>query len=163
MGVILPEQLTTTQADFLKKFLGVDLTVTQAATIPPGLVKKRAFLIARWQKIPGDLKAEIDTLRAAVAVALPHEDAAGFGGAVSGALNILVEEFRTTISSAVDAAINADDPQYREVARAIADVKSELATSALMQALRSNSLAAGQGFEATFIAALDEIETQIVG
>ncbi|MDU9006763.1 MULTISPECIES: hypothetical protein [Sedimentitalea] len=156
----MASELTPDQVNFLTRYLGIKMPDT-AKNAGSGLVKKRGFLISRWQKIPGELAVEIDTLESIVLKDLPHEDAAGFAKALRQALDDLASGMKSKIDSAVDVAVNLGDPNYGSVATAISGLRNELATDAVIVALRNNALAPENNIEATISSALDEVEAAL--
>ena len=70
--------LSAQQSDFIEKFIGVSQKIQKAIAataakegeasrpeaggVPTGTVKKRAFMIERWKKVPGELKAGVEQL-----------------------------------------------------------------------------------------------------
>jgi len=157
----MPNELSPQQRTFLTRYLGAKLP-DGAGPVGTDAVRKRGFLVSRWQRIPAELNVEIATLTSAVEVDLPHEDAAGFSKALDKALSDYVAGIKAEIDTALDDAINSGDQSYLPVAGAISKLRSELSGNSLMAALRGNALAPDNGIERAIASALDEVEAALV-
>jgi hypothetical protein len=98
-----------------------------AKVIPKGTVKKRAFMIDRWTKIPVELKINLDTLVAAIPAAVPWEDPAEIQALVDGKLVEKVEAMQTEIQNGFDADVTSGDGSYAETRAALENMKKKSA------------------------------------
>ena len=82
MTMFMSAQDLGSEGDFAKSFVILDkleglLSAKPAATDAPapGLVKKRAFLLERWKRIPEEVSADLQKLKQAIESKMPDEDA----------------------------------------------------------------------------------------
>lgn len=133
-----------------------------AAAAPMGLVAKRAFLIERWKKIPGELTAELGVLNREIAAKVPDEDPDDLCEGVREWLAEMVADMQSQLDDAIDEAINAGDHSYAAVSRTINDsLRPRIAGDKVLMILTKGKLMPGKGFEATFEKALSEIESAL--
>ena len=121
--------------------------------IAAGIVKKRKFLITRWQKVPAEVKVELGNLKSAIAANVPDEDPGELCAAIETSLDKLIGE----IQSAIDASIGAGDPGYKTALKAIEQQKQKVRSHEIIQLLKKSPLVPGERFEASVCAALDEV------
>lgn len=158
----MASQLTEQQRVFIKTYLGIDTQQLKLSGSMPDIVRKRGFVVTRWQKTLAELETEIGALQASVARALPDEDAQGFAAAIGAALVKLVDDFQGRINDGIDAAVSSGDPEYKDVGRIIANVRGDVTVNSLVKALQSSVLCNGKSFASAFLLALDEIEGELL-
>lgn len=162
--------LAASQIDKIEKALkslgvGADAAAPQAADDPAarareetgiaqGTVKKRAFLMTRWQKIPGELKAEIAKLQASMALDVPEEDPDSLTASIQSSLDDFCEEMQ----DALDEAINAGDPGYSKSVKLIGEFKKRVQSDKLIQHIKNNPFDGGADVEPVLMSALDEMQ-----
>lgn len=122
--------------------------------IAEGTVKKRQFLITRWQKIPAELKAEVGKLRAAMQEDVPQEDPASLSTSIETAL----DNFCEGLQDSLDDAINSGDPGFKKSVALIGDFRKQVQASKLIQHIKANPFDKSADVEAVLMGALDEIE-----
>jgi hypothetical protein len=123
----------------------------QGGEIGGDRVAKLKFLVTRWQRIPGELAAELDKLKAQIDGQLPGEDGAELTDAIGEYLNELVEE----IQDEIDDAINEGD------FKAMAGLKNRVTSDPLMNHLLGNPFFTGTKFQSVVLDAIAEVEAKL--
>lgn len=154
----MPDPLSRQQMDFLTRFIGVTIPDRGASG---GLVKKRSFLITRWQQIKTDLDTELATLSTAIATHVPFENPGEIRAGVTAALAPFLDDLRSELQDAVDTAVNAGDPDYTAVRNAVQSCQDKVKANQVIATLRSSSLMSGPGFERAIDNALTEIRDKL--
>lgn len=158
----MTEKLTRVQTDFIVNHLGVRLPqpiTNTAPDLPPeGIVAKRKFLATRWNTLVIDMDAELDRLCSAIPALVPFEKPDEIRTGVAKALRPLYAALLVKFTDAIDADINAGDPKYSGLSKAVAEARQVCATNAVLATLRNNILRDGSAFEQNLVTALDEIE-----
>ena len=122
-----------------------------AGEIPKGIVEKRKFLIERFKVLPGEIRPELDKLRAAIAKQVPDEDPDELCADIEAALDVLFEELQDEI----DVAINKGDMKV------LAGLKTRVTSNELVKHLVANPLINGTPFQQVVLAAIEEVETKL--
>jgi hypothetical protein len=127
-----------------------------ATDAPPagGLVKKRQFLADRWQRLPQEVRADLEKLKQTIAREMPSEDADGLIELVEDYL----DDFYGEMKDAIDDDINSGDAQYKEAISTIRAFRTEIAGDPLIQHLKTNKLKAEVSVESILLDALAEVE-----
>jgi hypothetical protein len=140
--------------DSLDKLLHTPTGVPTEAPPAPGLVQKRKFLVERWQRIPPEVRADLQKLKAAIEREMPGED--------SDELIELAEDYLDDVynemKDAIDDDINSGDPQYKTAISAIGAFRTKIAGEPLIQHLKKNKLNVELSVESILLGALDEVE-----
>lgn len=162
--------LTDKQMYFVETFIvslkNHDETTTQGAVksaqqardetgIAAGTVKKRTFLATRWQKIPGEMKAQVDLLRAEMIADVPEENPAQLADSVQASLDAFCEKMQDSL----DSAINAGDPGFESSIALIDDFRSWVENDKLIQHIKNNPFDKGADVEPVLLGALDEMKS----
>jgi hypothetical protein len=123
----------------------------------PGLVKKRKFLVERWQRIPQEVSADLQKLKEAIEREMPSEDA-----------DLLIElsedyldEFYTEMKEAIDEDINSGDAQYKNAISSIRAFRTRITDEPLIQHLKVNTLKVDVSVESILLEALAEVEQSL--
>jgi hypothetical protein len=122
--------------------------------VPEGLVKKRAFLMTRWQKIPAELNAQIKRLEAAMLAEVPDEDPKKLTASVQAALDTFCEDMQDSL----DDAINSGDNTYATAIELLDNFKTRVQSDKLVQHIKSNPFDDSVDVERVLISAMDEIK-----
>lgn len=162
--------LTDEQASFIETFI-VPLPGREANASPgtirsaeearaetgiaAGTVKKRAFLATRWQKIPGEMKVQVDRLRAEMMADVPEENPAQLADSVQASLDAFCEKMQDSL----DSAINAGDPGFTSSIGLIDDFRSWVENDKLIQHLKINPFDQSADVEPVLLGALDEMKS----
>ena len=125
--------------------------------IPPKIVAKRKFLIERWQKIRPEVKANLKSLKDAIAREMPSENAEE----LIGLSEKYLDEFYDEMKEALDDDINSGDGQYKNAIASIHDFRKEIASEPLIQHLKANPLGASIDVESILLSALSEVEKNL--
>jgi hypothetical protein len=123
----------------------------------PGLVAKRKFLIERWQKIPPQVKANLNALKDAIARAMPSEDAAQ----LTALSEEYLDDFYAEMKEAIDDDINSGDEHYKSAIATIHAFREEIASDPLIQHLKTNPLGAKIDVAPILLGALSEVEQNL--
>jgi len=127
--------------------------------IATGTVAKRKFLLDRFNRIPGEVKANLRPLRAKIATEVPDEDPKQL---VDG-IETMLGEFYGEMREAIDESINAGDGDYAAAIKTIDELKKKVQSDALVQLLMRDPLKSGVNVENLLLSALGEIESQLAG
>ncbi|MEQ3726735.1 MAG: hypothetical protein ABNH38_04900 [Tateyamaria sp.] len=122
--------------------------------IPEGLVKRRGFLMTRWQKIPTELNAQIKRLENAMMAEVPDEDPKKLTASVQVALDAFCDDMQ----DALDDAINSGDSTYGTAITLLDTFKTRVQSDKLIQHLKSNPFDDAVDVESVLISAMDEIK-----
>jgi len=161
MTMFMTAQDLGSNGDFAKSFVILEklealLNAKPAATdvSAPGLVKKRQFLLERWQRIPQEVSADLRKLKAAIEREMPSEDA----DELIELSEDYLDEFYSEMKDAIDNAIISGDAQYKGAISAIGAFRTKIAGEPLIQHLKKNTLNADVTVESILLNALAEIE-----
>ncbi|MEM7058620.1 MAG: hypothetical protein AAF557_13590 [Pseudomonadota bacterium] len=127
------------------------------SAIPEGIVKKRRFMITRWQKIPGEIKTSIDRLRNAMIAEVPEEDPK----ALADQMQANLDSFVAAIQDKMDDAINTGDPTYKSTIKLIDDAVKGVSSYDLIQHIKNNPFDSSADVETVLLDALKEIRTEL--
>lgn len=153
--------LTQTQQRFLSRHLGWTAPASAGAAVASGVVKKRKYLITRWQTLQKSIAAELDKLCNAIPDRVPFEDPEEIRGAVDAAMRPFLQEMMEQIQEAIDISVNSGDHSYAAVKRAVASARALCARNDMVAALCKNTLTDGSGFAAALLGSLDDIEKRL--
>jgi hypothetical protein len=120
---------------------------------PSGIVAKRKFLLERWQRVPPEIHADLEKLRAAIEREEPDEDADLLIDLSEDYLN----DFFDDMKEAIDSDINSGDAQYKGAVKTIQAFRKSIASEPLIQHLQANDLAP-VSVESILLDALAEVE-----
>jgi hypothetical protein len=146
--------------DFGKALQGLDSldkllqAPTDAPPPAPGLVKKRKFLADRWQRIPEEVRADLQKLKEAIEREMPSEDADELIELAEDYLDDVYNEMK----DAVDDDINSGDAQYKNAISTIGAFRTKIAVEPLIQHLKTNKLKLEVSVESILLDALAEVE-----
>jgi hypothetical protein len=130
-----------------------------AGEIAEGTVAKRRFLLDRFNRIPGEVKANLRPLRAKIAEEVPDEDPKQL---VDG-IETMLGEFYGEMREAIDESINAGDGDYAAAVKKIDELKKRVRSDGLVQLLMRDPLKSGVNVEELLLSALGEVEGQLAG
>ena len=122
--------------------------------IAPGIVKKRKFLLERWQRIPEEISADLKGLQKVIESELPEEDADLLIDLSEDYLNDFYEEMK----EAIDNDINSGDAQYKNVISTIQAFRTKITSDPLIQHLQNNPLQVNVTVDSILLSALKEVE-----
>jgi len=149
--------------DFAKALQGLESldkllqAPTAASTGTPtdgGLVKKRKFLIERWQRIPQEVRADLQQLQEAIEREMPGEDA----DELIDLAEDYLDDVYTEMKDAIDDDINSGDAQYKNAINTIKAFRAKIASEPLIQHLKKNQLKVKLSVESILLDALAEVE-----
>jgi hypothetical protein len=146
--------------DFGKALQGLDsldkLLQAPTAAPPPasGLVKKRKFLVDRWQRIPQEVRADLQKLKEAIEREMPGEDA----DELLELAEDYLDDFYGEMKEAIDEDINSGDAQYKSAITTIGDFRTKIAQEPLIQHLKTNKMKVKLSAESILLDALTEVE-----
>lgn len=120
---------------------------------PPGsrLVEQRKFMLNRWNRIPGELSAELQNL----IVQIDAKKADKSPQELADALELNLLELTGAIQDELDAAINAGD------ASLIKGLRGRIVGNPLLKHLVKSPLVDGSRFQRVLLSALDEVEQNL--
>jgi hypothetical protein len=133
---------------------GAEKTPETGNRAPSDLVRKRRFLLERWQKIPPRINNDLKALKDAIARELPREDAEELMALSEDYL----DDFYDEMKDAIDDDINVGDLQHRKAIATIEAFRDKIATEPLIQHLKKNALKANVTVESILLDALSEVE-----
>lgn len=128
---------------------------------PKDIVKKRAFMVDRWKKIPSELNVSLKALVGAIPNEVPWEDPAMVQKVIGGKLVSMIKDMQTAIQTGFDADVQSGDGKYSSTRSAISKLKESILADELLLALRNNMIVDGNGFVSAFEDALNEIDTTL--
>ena len=121
--------------------------------IAAGTVEKRKFLLTRFKQIPGEIRPEVNKLKASIAREVPDEDPDELGSAIEASLQSFYDE----IQDEIDKAINSGDMKV------MSGLKGRVMKNELISHLFDNPLTDGSKFRESLIGALEEVEAKLAG
>lgn len=125
--------------------------------IAKGIVKKRQFLLQRWSAIPGEITADLRSLKEEMVDQNADEDPDELMEAIEKRLS----QFYGDMKDALDDSINSGDGNYVKTIDAIKSFKTEIQADPLIQHLQKNPLTGDVSVESILIGALDEVEQNL--
>jgi hypothetical protein len=157
------DHLSEQQITFIERYIVPIRPMNSPRTdeIPPDIVRKRAFLVTRWKRLPGEIMTEVDVLIGAVARDLPYERPDELRGAINARMTKLIEEMMSAINEAIDRSVSQGDGSYAAVGAKIDELALKIRSDGVVKALGNNGLVNGGAFEQVFTTALDEVRAAL--
>src|SRR5262249_10805399 len=115
------------------------------------------FLIDRWKKIPGEIRASLNALKKQIAEQVPGEDP----DQLVGGIQVMLGDFLDEVKEAIDTSITSGDGNYAQALKVIADMKTRVAQDELIQMLKENGLGKSVPVDEVLLSALTEIENNL--
>ena len=169
--------LSAQQSDFIEKFIGVSQKIQKAIAataakegeasrpeaggVPTGTVKKRAFMIERWKKVPGELKAGVEQLSVEIEEIAPWQDAKGIAKSVENRLHEIVDYMQEQVANGFDKDVQSGDGAYSETIAAIDSAAALFDSDPLLADLRQGDVVPGDVFIGKYESALNEIRSTL--